>query len=169
MNKKGFTFCILTALLTVIACKSYSTPEAALEAFYKWEAPEETLMDPLIVAGDKVVPLVIEKISDKKMPKRLYAIGFLGNGSYKQAIPSLEKILEDHDELEDCRAEALVAIFRIEASLGRDKAKIYSNGDSYLSSRARDILDGKVSLDVRRTYWEAAISEDFSEEARGKK
>src|SRR5262245_45882955 len=78
--------------------------EGALNRFYTYgndpddAVAEDMLMDPLIVAGEKVVPLVIREIKNKEMPRRRYAIGFLGNGSYKQALPALEDIFQDLSE-----------------------------------------------------------------------
>jgi len=49
---------------------------------------EDQLMDPLLLAGDDVVPLVIDELPDKEMRLRRYAIGFLGNGRHTPALPA---------------------------------------------------------------------------------
>src|SRR5215203_4806639 len=72
-------------LLLLLACSSVQTnlhhdPNSALERFYSFKGMEEELMDMLILAGDDVVPLVLTEIENKEMPRRRYAIGFLGNG-----------------------------------------------------------------------------------------
>ena len=92
-----------TALLLVIgsALALRPSPAAALRAFYtrastiETAVPEETLTDPLIVAGDRVAPLVISEIRKTSMPNRRYAIAFLGKGRYHEALPTLLRIVED--------------------------------------------------------------------------
>ena len=100
-------------LLGVVSCSSRSSPEEALEDFCKYDGGEETLMDPLILAGDKVVPLVLENIRNKQMPKRRYAIEFLGNGTIRQALPVLEELVKNNTEEDFIRGDALQAIYRI--------------------------------------------------------
>lgn len=141
---------ILLAVL-VVACASQS-PEAALEKFYSYDGAEDQLMDPLILAGDKVVPLVIEKVKDRNMPKRRYAIAFLGNGSYRQALPILQEILEDKTEKDYFRGDALQSIYRIDEGLGLDLAQQYKSEGGFVGNIANDLLGEKKYLPERRTY-----------------
>lgn len=98
----------------------FSTPEAALATFYGGEArPECMLIDPLRRAGRAVVPLVIAALPDRAMPRRRYAIGFLGEGGYREALPALEAILRDATELDHVRGDALLAISGIDPELAR--------------------------------------------------
>ena len=152
---------IATALVIWIAgaCITHSLePEEALRAFYDNQGPEETLMDPLILAADKVVPLVIEKIRDKKMPRRRYAIGFLGNDSYREALPVLQAILQDSSELDYFRADALHSIYLIEPALGLKYAEAYKNDSNDLGKVSQDLLSDRRLLPPRRTYRDAWLA-----------
>ncbi|HEY3039305.1 MAG TPA: hypothetical protein VGJ66_11240 [Pyrinomonadaceae bacterium] len=114
-------------------------------------------MDPLILAGDKVVPLVLKQVKDKNMRRRRYAIGFLGNGSYKQALQSLETILQDATEEDYFRGDALQSIYMIDEFRGRELAKRYTDRQDYLGEIARRVIAGDSQLKKRRTYSEAVV------------
>lgn len=135
-----------------------SSPEEILESFYQNKRPEETLMDPLILAGKKVVPLVIEKVKDKKMPRRRYAIGFLGNGAYTQALPVLETILQDSSEVEYFRSDSLQSIYQIDPALGLKYAQSYRNESNELGKVSQDLLSQKRFVPKRRTYFDAWLA-----------
>jgi hypothetical protein len=141
---------ILLAALAA-ACASHS-PEVALGKFYSYDRAEDQLMDPLILAGDKVVPLVIEKVKDKNMSRRRYAIGFLGNGSYREALPVLQGILQDKTEKNYFRGDALQSIYRIDENLGLNLAQQYKNEGSFVGNIANDLLGEKKYLMERQTY-----------------
>ena len=90
----GFTFAIV--VWWVFAQGPFRNPRDALQDFLTGhDRAEDQLMDPLILCGGRVVPLVIAEIQNKDMHRRRYAIGFLGNGHYSEALPVLEKILSD--------------------------------------------------------------------------
>jgi hypothetical protein len=103
-------------------------------------AAEDMLMDPLILAREEVVPLVIREVRNKNMPRRRYAILFLGNGSYKQALPVFEEILKDSSEDELFRGDASVAIFLIDETRGRKYAMDYSNDKTFLGKGQMTLL-----------------------------
>ncbi len=141
------------------ACSTPSgTPAQALEAFYMNKGPEETLMDPLILAGEPVVPLVIERIKDRQMPRRRYAIGFLGNGSYKQALPVLQTILQDGSELDYIRADALHSIYQIDSALALKYAAAYKTESNDLGQVSQDLILNRRLVPARRTYREAWLA-----------
>ncbi len=143
----------LFILLFAVACSNKS-PEAVLEEFYNYNEPGSESLDPLILAGERVVPLIIEKIQDKNMQRRRLAIEFLGNGSYKQATSVLEKIVRDETEENHFRVTALIAIFQIDKNLGSQFAQQYKE-DSILGKTLNDILANKEYLHYRRTYLDA--------------
>src|SRR5262249_34357032 len=118
---------------------------------------EDMLMDPLILAGDKVVPLVIEAVKNKEMERRRYAIAFLGNGSYKQAIPVLEEILGDASEKDYVRGDALQSIYQIDDALGLHYAQEHQDSLDSLGQRAKDILSGRDYIKERRSYADALM------------
>jgi hypothetical protein len=92
----------------------YATPEAALADFYRGVPGPECMVDqPLRRDGRRVVPLVVQEVSNRAMPRRRYAIAFLGYGRHAEALPTLEKILADRTEIDHFRADALLAIYQI--------------------------------------------------------
>ena len=147
-------FIISSFLILSMACGT-KPPASALAEFYVHDGAEDQLMDPLILAGDKVVPLVIERVKDKDMPRRRYAIAFLGNGSYRQALPVLQQILQDSTEADYYRGDALQSIYQIDPRLGTTYAQNYQTGIDYVGSIAKGIIAGDRSLKKRRSYWEA--------------
>lgn len=130
-------------------------PEDALKRFYDNEGPEDTLMDPLILAGETVVPFVMKEVKNKDMRRRRYAIGFLGNGSYKDALPVLEAILHDPAEEDYFRGDALQSVYMIDESKGRGLAQKYKDSQNYLGETSRRVISGDSQLKKRRTYSEA--------------
>lgn len=121
-----------------------------MEEFYEWNGAEDTLMDPLIVAGDRIVPHILQDISDESMPKRRYAIGALGNIGDRSAIPVLADIALDVAEVEYIRCDCVQAIAMIDWEEGARVASLIA-GDSNqlgkassncLSRVAREIIEG---------------------------
>jgi hypothetical protein len=136
-------------------------PAAALDDFYEArDRMEGELMDPLILCGHRVVPLVIADLPNKQMRLRRYAIGFLGNGRYVEALPTLENILAEESEIYYFRADALEAINSISQVRARTLAPSYVNGDQLLGTVARSIVGGKGPERERRTYWQAFMHQD---------
>jgi hypothetical protein len=159
-----FTTLVLPSLGFFFGCHRASitksnqgSPEDALKRFYSNKGPEDTLMDPLILAGDTVVPEVLTQVTKKNMPRRRYAIGFLGNGSYKEALPVLEVILQDPNEEDYIRGDALQSIYMIDESRGRGFAQRYRDHQDYLGDISRRVIAGDSQLKMRRTYSQAAI------------
>jgi hypothetical protein len=151
---------ILIVLPIGIASNRFTTasrPEDAMQHFYENQGPEDTLMDPLILAGEAVVPLVIERIKDKTMPRRRYAIGFLGNGSYSQSLPGLQTILQDSLELDYFRSDALHSIYQIDEALGLQYAQKYRYESNNLGKVSQDLLSQKVLVPDHRTYLDALL------------
>lgn len=146
---------LVSAFFLLSTCSS--SPEQALQEFYVYDGAEDELMDPLILAGSSVVPLVVHEVDKEEMPRRLYAISFLGNGGYHQALPVLRKILFDSDENEHFRAGALVAIYQIDQSEGRRYEPGSFPEGSAVQEVAKDILQGKSYLTVKRTYFQALV------------
>ena len=140
----------------MVSC-SLASPEETLEEFYQYHEPGRESLDPLILAGKRVVPLVIERIQDKTMPRRMLAIEFLGNGSYDEALPVLESILNDTFEQENMRATALIAIYQIEPQKGTRDALRYQGESGEFGKVSRDILAKKDYLDYRRTFFDALV------------
>ncbi len=66
------------------------------------------------------------------MKMRRYAIGALGYIGDKRAIPILEAILKNKNEIEYFRGDALHAIYQLDRRLGSRYAKKYENENDYL-------------------------------------
>jgi hypothetical protein len=131
-------------------------PGEALEDFYEAkDRAEDQLMDPLILTGRSVVPLVLKELPNKDMRLRRYAIGFLGNGRYSEALPLLEAILNDESEIDYFRSDALRSIFQTSQSRARELAPNFVNGQEFLGEVAREIVAGKNPIYFERSYWEA--------------
>lgn len=152
-NKYLALICLTILLIPHLACAG--SPEDGLRNFFSNQGSEETLMDPLILAGDEVVPLILERIKDKNMPRRRYAIGFLGNGSYKQAIPILENILKDATEKDYFRGDALQSIYQADEVTGLRLAQIYQGAPGHLGKVATDLVTTRNHLPPRRSYLDA--------------
>lgn len=149
------TACLKAPQLTRQNDSNQVAPENALKQFYEANGPEDTLMDPLILAGDKVVPLVLKEIKNKEMPRRRYAIGFLGNGLYKEALPELETIVHDSAEEDYFRGDALQAIYMIDESRSRSFAQEWKDEQTYLGGISRRVISGDNQLKRQRTYADA--------------
>lgn len=141
----------------IAAVKPWLTPEQILQRFHSNIAAEDMLMDPIILGGKKVVPLIINEVQRRDMPRRRYAIGFLGNGLYPEAIPTLEKILEDETEKDYIRGDALKAIYQIDSSHGTKKAELYVTRKDNLGEMARQITKRSTVATDRRSYLQALL------------
>jgi hypothetical protein len=116
---------------------------------------EDELMDPLILAGGNVVPLVLRDIRKSSMPKRRYAIGFLGNGGYREALPVLRQLVVDPAETELIRGDALEAIGQIDRGEGETLARRWATQEGFLGTTARELLSGERP--EKRTYFQALL------------
>lgn len=150
------TFLVLLGIQWAVVEGPLRNPQEALKDFYEAkDRAEDQLMDPLILAGDDVVPLVIEAISNKKMNLRRYAISFLGNGRYVEALPTLESILKDEAEIDYFRSDALMAIHQIFPAHAKEIAPQFLDGPEMLKKVAQDINSGKSEIGYERSYGDA--------------
>jgi hypothetical protein len=146
----------LAALIYWFGVRSpHPTAEAALAAFYGGESrPECLLTQPLQQHGSSVVPLIIRDLPNRTMPRRRYAIGFLGEGRYREALPVLEHIFSDTTEIYYFRADALIAMFEIAPARAQELASqvVLPSHDEYrLFERAVKAVErGDVAEFVNR-------------------
>ena len=100
-------------------------------AFYNNQDGESELMTPLIKAGQKMTPAILEAISHKDMKQRRYAIGALGQLKDRRALEPLTAILKDEREEDYFRGDALHAIYQIDQKRGSELAKQFAGkGDN---------------------------------------
>ncbi len=117
--------------------------EKALQDFYNYNGFHDKMTEPLYKGGEKVIPLVIEKVKDKNMPHRLNAIGFLGKPKNYEALPVLIEILKDESENNYLRKEALWAVYQIEVKIALDFAYKYQNREDDLGKYSNCITSAK--------------------------
>lgn len=134
------------------------SPEQAFDEFLSsTDRAEDQLMDPLILAGDDVVPLVLQHVKDRGLPRRRYAICFLGNSGKREALPVLESLYADASELDYIRGDALQAIAMIDLEHGKRLAVHPREDDSYVGLIARSIVAEDCERLEKRSYWEALV------------
>lgn len=132
------------------------SPEEALEKFHSAQVAEDQLIDPLILAGKKVVPLLIKEIEDKNMQQRRYAIAALGHLEDPSALPPLENIFKDVSEIDYYRCDALESMALLDLNVGLALAKEHMGSSvSCISQLSSALVAGK--LPNRRTYLQALI------------
>lgn len=116
------TAVLLLALIAWLCVDLYSnipkSPELALKSFYEREVAEDQIMDPLILSGPGVIPLLQKELTNPGMTNRRYAIGALGNLGNKSALPILGNLASKKSEIDYIRCDALVAIGMIDYQEG---------------------------------------------------
>jgi hypothetical protein len=127
-----------------------TTEEKAFNDFLTTSHKESYIVLPLCSAGEKVVPLVIEKIKNKDLERRRYALTFLGTSDYYQALPVLEKTVEDESEVEIFRGDALESIYLIDESKGLRLAKNYKQTNDFLGTISKEILKKKNYAEFKK-------------------
>ena len=84
--------------------------------FVNQSVAEEYLKAPIKEAGYYIGPILTDKINDKNMELRRYAISGLGDIKYKPATETLRQILLDTSELDYVRADAFVVLTKFNTS-----------------------------------------------------
>jgi hypothetical protein len=139
-------------MLDAIHLRFVVSPEYVLNRFYT----EKDLGDSLILAGSRMVPLLEKEVLNKRIPRRLYAIGALGMMANKNSIPIFEQILQDKTEITDFRASALRAVASIDLTTAQQLAFQYLNDkDEYVGYTAQRILASDLAYLEKRSYWDA--------------
>lgn len=162
LRKVFIALSVMTAALFAAALSLYfmlPSSKDAIESFLEYGkrptnfVTEDDLMDPLIVARGDVVPVVMVAIARTDLPRRRYAIGFLGNAGRREALPVLEMILYSEAEKPTQRGDALEAIALIDRDQGRTRAQPFIARPDALGDTARRVQSG--DLMPRRSYQEA--------------
>ena len=161
--KIGGIVVLSTLCLAAVAInhRRWQDPEKILQEFYDYGvehgAAEDMLMDPLILAGSRVVPLIIKEVGNVDMPKRRYAIGFLGNGGYREAIPVLKKIIDDEHDNQNCRGDALISLYRIDKDVAQIFIKEHNLRSDYLGYIAGKLTEDPNRMIYERSFFKALI------------
>jgi hypothetical protein len=151
---------IVIAGLILTGCGRKRSPENLLNDFLTQETMESFLALPLCAGGEKIVPLVTEKVRDRNMKRRRYAIGFLGVTESRLPIPVLEKIVKDETEEEVFRGDALHSIYLLDESLGKKLANENRDRMDYPGETAREILQVKDHSIYRKKQKEQTCNPD---------
>lgn len=170
MSKKAKVALVITIVLLAFTAwfgvSLYSdipeSPELALKAFYEREVAEDQIMDPLILAGPNVIPLLEKEVVNPDMPNRRYAIGALGNLGSKAALPTLEKLAGTKSEVDYIRCDSLTAIGMIDHQEGLRIANSVKGEGLQCLSEIADNLDRDYAQWLKlnapkRTYFEALL------------
>lgn len=138
------------------------TPQLAVKAFYERDVAEDQIMDPLILRGPTVIPLLERDLSDPQMPRRRYAIAALGNIESTSALPILERLARDEAEIDYIRCDALAAIamissqeaLRVTTTVHAKQLQCFSDIAEHLRG---DYAEWLKSSAPRRTYMQALM------------
>ncbi len=161
IKKKFFlTSFVFAGLISVwfIRVKPWLSAEQILARFYSQQSvvgiAEDMLMDPLILGGSKVVPLIIQEIQNKDMPLRRYAISFLGNGGFVESKSILNRILNDEMEIYYIRFDALVSLYNIDPQMAQQVTEKYILREDQLGQMVKS-HPNVAFAGIRRGYWNA--------------
>jgi len=133
------------------------SPEKILEKFYSYGGAEDQLKDPLILGGSKVIPLLIVSVRNREMPRRRYAISFLGQSNAIQALPLLEQLATSSDEDDYIRFDSLEAVYSIDQSRGMELAGRTLIDNSALKSLLVQMQEGTFEAESNDRSWVAAF------------
>ena len=132
---------LFVIVITITGCYLVpGTPEAAFHEFQTSQQKESFIVAPLCAAGEVVVPLVTEKIKDKNLDRRIYAIGFLGTAESKIPVDALERIVMDETEGEGYRSEALRSLFLVDEIRGRATGLKFTERSGSLGKVANEVI-----------------------------
>ena len=105
--------------------------------FHNQSVTEGFIIHPIVEAGYEIGPLLTEKITNKKMKYRRYAILGLQKIDYQPATELTSKILFDTSEIEVYRADAYEALRSFDNENGNKQIVDFK-------SQANDSIDLKV-------------------------
>jgi hypothetical protein len=153
----GMAVCLLLlGLVCWVYYSAFPSEADALEVFYAAQVSEDEQLDALIAARGDVVPMVVAAVRHASMPKRRYAVAFLGNSGRRDALPVLRRIVEDETEEAQIRGDALESMARIDLGSVAALTPRYRGRADYLGGSARAIEKGELL--PRRERGEAMIA-----------
>jgi len=162
-NLVGLAIILCAAGIGAVRGLRYARPSSE-KALADFRDPNSTRkrdqrMDPLILAGRRVVPLVMDALErdELSLSRRVEAVRFLGNGGYTEALELLKEMFADSGEPEGVRVEALRSIALIDRDLATEYAQGYLKGLSGIGGVARNLDRGDEDAFKRRTYWDALL------------
>ncbi len=144
MNRALFVI-LLSTLLADAQTAQETTPtdpryRTAWREFYYGGSSEIDVGSSLVRVGEPIVPSVCRAIADRNMKRRRYAIAALGWIGDRRALPSIQKVLSDATELQELRADALAAIYRISPRLAHRLSPPHAERKDLLGTVARAVI-----------------------------
>lgn len=135
-----------------------SSPEQAMNTFLNGNVTEDQIMDPLILKGEEVLPILHQIVRDPQMKRRRYAIGAMGNIGSEASLPILKSIYLSNNEVSYIRCDAFLSIVMISDNRAHE---VMNNGfEEYdecfrKAHYALDALPSKDALYMERSYIDA--------------
>jgi HEAT repeat protein len=131
-------------------------PDAAFADFMNATGrAEDQLVDPLVLAGPRVRPVVLTALQNPEFRLRRYAIEYLGCARYEPATSTLQGLLSDELQQDYLRADALTALWLMDAINRMHLARQYASRQDSLGSTARGLIDASTQPSCRS--WIAAF------------
>lgn len=163
-NMMRLSCVIIGVLVLFLIFVSYQTPNSPEDAWARFEDPnrvvaEDQLADPLILAGEEVVPLLLEKLTDPYIFHGAYIYTALEGIGDPRALPAFEQVLLDRNVSKTGRCRALMATLRIHQPIKRE---VVLNSISELDCddiNMERVRNGQV-VEVEgpnRSYWDALL------------
>ncbi len=149
-------FILIIVVIGFCACTKSS--DTYLQEFYRWNGTEQTAADPLIAAGDDIVPKLLVEIANPEMPNRMTAIYFLSDYGHRDAIPVLERIILNEQEHEAHRSGTLHALAKLDWISGQRLAERYEDRSDQIGNTARNLLTSGIPSTRKRSYRAAYLS-----------
>ena len=145
---------VISLLLPMSMACSFvpTTPEYAFRDFQTFETKESYIVLPPCNAGNKVVPIVNQRVREKDLDRRLYAIVFLGVYGDDASVSTLKDLVSDESETEYFRSAALESIFVLRSDDGRAISLKYVDRTDLLGRRARNLLAVEDAMTYADAY-----------------
>lgn len=118
----------------------------AWQVFYDDAFQKIRVGDPLVATGRPMVPAICEAVAHPDMKYRRGAIDALGVIGDRKALTALVGLLDNGGEAADVRGAALLAVYRIDRTLGMRYARQYRHADAEIARIADAILRGDRAL-----------------------
>lgn len=136
--------CLLLVSFTCLAGETEYRPggqkfDRVWQAFYVDADHEPEIAVPLVKAGRPMTLHICAAVTHPDMKRRRYAIDALGLIGDKRALPVLETILKNRDEIDYFRGDALEAIYRLDRKLAVQYAGQYRHDNDYLNMIADEV------------------------------
>jgi hypothetical protein len=156
----GFGLLVLPPLVLAAKLLYYRVRpvEAVIAEFLERDGvAEDQLIDPLVLAGSRVVPTLVERVRNPTMPRRLYAlsaIGLLGDESH---VAELDDVLLDPSNSNSLRLGAFRAIAALDCTRATSRIEVAATLGAHANLLEVVEQRGCEGVGSDRTVWQALI------------